>query len=706
MMKHVPITIFAVFAIVGIATLMLSVSYFPGTAPFAVQYHYGTPYGRDAPAPGSTFIVKLDVGETISNEVEAVSGDLIAGLRPGSIHGRDLQTDYTQHLRFGEPGLFTGGRIAFGRDESNVVTDFLEFPDKVFKYQVEFSPGLRSEVQGNKLVDLDDEDIELLGDRYAIVDATVSGNRIKLRLFGGFGSIQFEDSDFTDNVFMRGVEVNGKSIDAEVKIRAIRSGDKVTIYSIQYVLNANSAIGGTLQVPPLHCVREYLKYPLGMLSPAFDICYKGLEGTAVPSSIPGISGNEIRVRPRGNDEYRMDAPNLYGRTYSIPLAQNPGMYGNRGRDFIFVEAGAPGAPNIGVGDYFLVSSSNDVRGVSHVMRYDRRSGNTVYFEDLASGDQKPASFDAGTGEGQLLMSEGTYRFVVGAGDAIAMDQTNNNAIAGNEANFVLPGGSRIDFGPGFTVRVITPRRLFDDPPAADEVTSFNVLFGGDIDLNVPTPQGTVFKLESSSGGIKQGLTKYGILFTWDKESDSDKLDIIIPGSYAGPRRGGAIGEVYITLDRTSIMRQSPAPTAPPVCGDGIIVDPEYCDPPGSWCVGTGAFERGTCSNDCKQCTTVPRAVCGNNLLENGEQCESGADCGAGFACDSCKCVARPVQPVCGNNLIEPGEDCEKNVDCAQGNVCSGCYCVPAPVEQVPVAPPRPTFMDALRGFWNWLVGLF
>jgi len=361
-----------------------------------------------------------------------------------------------------------------------------------------------------------------------------------------------------------------------------------------------------------------------------------------------------------------------------------------------------------VGDYFLVTSRNSVQGVSQVYRYNRAEAGTIYIDDLSSGNQRAASFDPGTGAGQLLTGEGTYKFVIGPDNKMAMDQTNNNKIDGDEAQWVFPGGTRADFGPGFTVRIITPRRLFDDA-TTDEVTKFNIVFGSDIDLVVPSPQTTLpgyeFKLISSSGGVRQGLTKYGILFTWDKDSDSDELDLIIPGARARSFKGGAQGEVYITLERERMMKPLPQyALPPPVCGNAIIDSGEFCDPPGSDCADPYFGRSGVCADDCKACA-LPE--CGNGFIEVGEECESNADCVQGYLCNGCKCEMIPL-PVCGNMLLENGEQCEQDVDCGLGADCSGCVCVPTfePVIEVPAPVPKPTFGDVMRNFWAWLTGVF
>jgi len=702
-MKYIPVSIFLIVAFVGLITLFLSVSYFPGTSQMVVISGAGKAY--DFPTGSDTVVVRLDVGEYISGELQALSDAQMSGLRSGTVRGKGFSADYVQSLRFYEPGLFNGGQVVFGRDESNQVSDFLEFKDAVFKFHVEFGSGLKSDIEGSSLPDIEDEDIFLLNERFSIVDTRISGNSVELKLFGGYGSIVLRDNNFNDDSYQSyGAQVNGQDIDALVKIRASLINNQLTIYSIQYVLNANALIGGNVQVLPLHCTREYLKYPQGLLSRSFDICYKGLSGAV--ASTKSISGNKVEVRPSGDDEYVMYASNARGSYYSIPLAQLPGLYGNKGRNFVFVEAPNQAAPNININDYFLLNSKQDINGVSNVLMLDsiNPTSNTVYFKDLATG-ARSATYDAATGAGELLSGEGNYRFVV-TGNSLAIDQNNDGNINGGEAQFVLAGGSRIDFGPGFNVKVITPRRLFDDA-VADEVTQFNILFGGDIDLNVPSPQNTIpgytFKMVSQ-GGVRQALTKYGILWTWDDySSPPSDLSLTVPGAYGGPK-GGAGADVFITLERAKLMKptQTPAPVAK--CGDKIITSPEYCDPPGSVCADPYFGKAGICTNDCMKCV-IP--VCGNNLLESGEECEAAADCSVGFSCDGCKCIPLP-KPVCGNNLLEKGEQCEYDVDCGENFVCINCLCSPAPIIQPPVieTPAQIKQPNAIARFFSWLARLF
>lgn len=80
--------------------------------------------------------------------------------------------------------------------------------------------------------------------------------------------------------------------------------------------------------------------------------------------------------------------------------------------------------------------------------------------------------------------------------------------------------------------------------------------------------------------------------------------------------------------------QPPQPE-PKICGDGLVQQPnddgivEQCD--GS------APEGYECTTDCKLKKKVTNPVCGNRILETGEQCEKG-DTQRGYLCEDCKWV--------------------------------------------------------------------
>ncbi len=109
-----------------------------------------------------------------------------------------------------------------------------------------------------------------------------------------------------------------------------------------------------------------------------------------------------------------------------------------------------------------------------------------------------------------------------------------------------------------------------------------------------------------------------------------------------------------------------------LCGDGIITLPyEECDPNAS---PTGCVPPSTCNFSgglCSGCRCSP--FCGNDHVETTEDCDGIDDdqcpglCGppGGDPADDCKCPPR----VCGNGILDPGEECEMDADCFGGGAC-------------------------------------
>jgi hypothetical protein len=77
----------------------------------------------------------------------------------------------------------------------------------------------------------------------------------------------------------------------------------------------------------------------------------------------------------------------------------------------------------------------------------------------------------------------------------------------------------------------------------------------------------------------------------------------------------------------------------------------------------------------------PEPVCGNGVLESGEQCEAGIPCPEGYFCEGCMCYGYEVIQECGNGVREGTEECDGSDmgECSEGAVCSeGCTCVYPP----------------------------
>jgi cysteine-rich repeat protein len=87
-----------------------------------------------------------------------------------------------------------------------------------------------------------------------------------------------------------------------------------------------------------------------------------------------------------------------------------------------------------------------------------------------------------------------------------------------------------------------------------------------------------------------------------------------------------------------------------VCGDGVLDPGEECDD-GNRVAGDG------CSPTCR------REICGNGILDPGEGCDDGNT----VAGDGCSATCQ-VEPRCGDGVVDPGEQCD------DGNTDSGDGC--------------------------------
>ena len=155
-MKHA-ISILGIVALVAVSVLVLS----PGIVPFAIKE-----------APENTVVLYLENGQYIGEKVESLTNYHLSRLTS------------TQTIWLSEEGLFDGGRLNFGKIESGEVSDFLEFEDSIFKLQILFPKGLKSEVTENHLEEIEGESLTILGDEYSIMDTPVNlnSNHVSLRI--------------------------------------------------------------------------------------------------------------------------------------------------------------------------------------------------------------------------------------------------------------------------------------------------------------------------------------------------------------------------------------------------------------------------------------------------------------------------------------------------------------------------------------------
>ena len=187
--------------------------------------------------------------------------------------------------------------------------------------------------------------------------------------------------------------------------------------------------------------------------------------------------------------------------------------------------------NIDPGDYFIVSSSDGISGVTNVVVYSSvtRESNSLYFDFLGGGGQTVV-YDPATGRGELNVKGTTYSVYVDlAGtDRIVVDQDHSGSFTGATVPIVMMGGAQLNPGSSSTT-VRVPRRLFDDPPSSDETVTINTFANGNyIDLRIPD-QGSL-SMYQSADRLVRGMTNYGVQYTLDDSRAPSSLAVDIPAA--------------------------------------------------------------------------------------------------------------------------------------------------------------------------------
>ncbi|MBI4149773.1 hypothetical protein HY488_00040 [Candidatus Woesearchaeota archaeon] len=349
----------------------------------------------------------------------------------------------------------------------------------------------------------------------------------QVQFYLGVHVVTLRDSDYWDNRFDEGgAEIGLVAMpDARVRIQAFGTSTFLTLFTIDYRVEENAA-DGDLFIPAHGSLREHLKTPQIILSDKWDLQYGGVMDTSVA---------EVEFDPRGDEAYRLAFTTRNGERVKMPFIDASGTFtfGDEDHDFLFIEAASSASPNVDINDYVALSHGSQDKAETSMVRYESYDATgKLTFENLASGTIS-TSFDATTREATLLVEGNSYRVVVDSDGRLAIDQNSDDAINGGKATITIRGGGVLDFGStndisgasGLTVTLTTLQRHLEEA-SQDEVVSITFTRSGStLDLSI-ADQGALNM--SREDDVERGRTRYGTLFTWERNSGADELRIEYP----------------------------------------------------------------------------------------------------------------------------------------------------------------------------------
>lgn len=131
----------------------------------------------------------LEIREPVGDVFDTLTVFELDVLAGGQVSTDEGSTGYSQYLRFGDSSSTELQTFAvnYVEDEKDILGYFLVIEDDkpFFEWEVEFSEGLESSSADNKLEDLENEKLKILGKEYTIVDTSISGNSVTLELMAG-----------------------------------------------------------------------------------------------------------------------------------------------------------------------------------------------------------------------------------------------------------------------------------------------------------------------------------------------------------------------------------------------------------------------------------------------------------------------------------------------------------------------------------------
>ncbi len=180
----------------------------------------------------------LELNETLGDVRETITEVELDGLKGGIVTTNSGTTEFNQYLRFKELNatsntLTFAPAVLFKDNDAPVkeVGDWLVVkegagaPQAFFEYELEFEDGLESDIVSNKLDDLRDEELVILGTTYTVVDTKVNtgSSSVKLEMLGGAEYAIMEEGE------TRTFTIDGREYEVEILIIEDTSPATVTL---------------------------------------------------------------------------------------------------------------------------------------------------------------------------------------------------------------------------------------------------------------------------------------------------------------------------------------------------------------------------------------------------------------------------------------------------------------------------------------------
>ncbi|MFA5059773.1 MAG: right-handed parallel beta-helix repeat-containing protein [Candidatus Omnitrophota bacterium] len=193
-----------------------------------------------------------------------------------------------------------------------------------------------------------------------------------------------------------------------------------------------------------------------------------------------------------------------------------------------------------------------------------------------------------------------------------------------------------------------------------------------LDHNVYYNCSKYYRADEEIGGGFSGYKNF--MVGYNQEQNSSNINPLLGADTYYPAANSSIIDEGIQLssfnqDARGVLRPSGEAwdagvyemVAGTVCGNAVIEAGEQCDD-GNSSGGDG------CSAICQvEQGYLPSPICSNSIVETGEQCDDG-NLINGDGCSAVCQTEEPLPPVCSNSIIEEGEQCD------DGNIIDGDGC--------------------------------